>query len=224
MNIINRRILATLCFATSCSVIESIPILSEVNKTTVSYLAGVDELQYSQEFINQQTYASINAKLGRSGNNALLILSYIKEEFYEYVSADGVTLTLLEGMVVRSEGFQNDFHRIIPQDLIDSIQDSQSKNMSAINNNEYYGFISFTDPQAYELATVSKLSLAKQDELVLINGIVENVTVLEELIYIPAVKRNIKATYWVGQGMILKQTFNSLYLPTLSLKIVKAAK
>ena len=56
----------------------------DILSVTGDAIFGKDESVYNQDFIDQFPYTAINAQLN-NGQNALMVLAYVRDGIYEYV-------------------------------------------------------------------------------------------------------------------------------------------
>ena len=200
-------------FLSGCSILEEASFPRYVLSVTGDALFGKDESVYNQDFIDQFPYTAINAQLN-NGQNALMVLAYVRDGIYEYVSNDGIKFYFDNGLLIKSEGLNNDFKRNLSPNYLSLILDG--------NNNTGYvlsGTIDFLNPSAYELAMKSKLT-SRKDEFIF-NGALVMGDLVTETIKIPQIKRTFKNKYWLINNRIVKSEYNFPMNPRVNLFEVK---
>ena len=88
-----------------------------------------------------------------------MVLSYIRDGYYEYISSDGVKLFLKDGILVKTIGLPNDFKRYPDPDLLNKILDGNKAQES------FSGTFDFFNPRAFNLTSLSSFK-SKSDEIV----------------------------------------------------------
>lgn len=200
-------------FLSGCSILEEASFPRYVLSVTGDALFGKDESVYNQDFIDQFPYTAINAQLN-NGQNALMVLAYVRDGIYEYVSNDGIKFYFDNGLLIKSEGLNNDFKRNLSPNYLSLILDG--------NNNTGYvlsGTIDFLNPSAYELAMKSKLTSRKYEFI--FNGALVTGDLVTETIKIPQIKRTFKNKYWLVNNRIVKSEYNFPMNPRVNLFEVK---
>ena len=143
-----------------------------------------------------------------------MVLAYVRDGIYEYVSNDGIKFYFDNGLLIKSEGLNNDFKRNLSPNYLSLILDG--------NNNTGYvlsGTIDFLNPSAYELAMKSKLT-SRKDEFIF-NGALVMGDLVTETIKIPQIKRTFKNKYWLINNRIVKSEYNFPMNPRVNLFEVK---
>ena len=209
----NKLLILLMLFLSGCSILEEASFPRYVLSVTGDALFGKDESVYNQDFIDQFPYTAINAQLN-NGQNALMVLAYVRDGIYEYVSNDGIKFYFDNGLLIKSEGLNNDFKRNLSPNYLSLILDG--------NNNTGYvlsGTIDFLNPSAYELAMKSKLT-SRKDEFIF-NGALVMGDLVTETIKIPQIKRTFKNKYWLINNRIVKSEYNFPMNPRVNLFEVK---
>ena len=92
----NKQLIILMLFLSGCSVLEEASFPRYVLSVTGEAIFGKDEFVYNQDFIDQFPYSAINAQLS-DGQNALMVLAYVRDDVYEYVSNDGIKFYFEKG-------------------------------------------------------------------------------------------------------------------------------
>lgn len=202
-------ILLCLC---SCSLLEEIPVANYVYTTMKAGIINEPPKIYDSDFIDSFPYKSINAQLN-NGTNALMVLSYIRDGYYEYISSDGIKLILKNGILVETIGLPNDFKRYPDPDLLNKILAEKKVQES------FSGSFDFFNPRAFNLTSLSSFR-SKKDEIIY-NGTPLVVKIIEETIILSEIKRKFTFTYYIYDQKIIRAEYSTLYNPKISIFVIK---
>ena len=98
-----RHFLIVLIIALSLGACKNIAELSEIQKTADFILFGNPDIPVTRAAIEQQPYAAIRARMGRSGQ-VIMILGRIDGPDLHWISADHVAIATRRGRVVETAG------------------------------------------------------------------------------------------------------------------------
>ncbi|MDA8607077.1 YjbF family lipoprotein [Gammaproteobacteria bacterium] len=124
---------------TACSSLPSIDYL-DYAKSSFNYVSGRNDFKITQEYFDSQEYSFLKLKIGRS-SSIMMVLAYVNDGIYEWVSADNKKLYTYRGKVIESSGFKNDF----------KIQYPQSKIKNFLSTLEMNYAVDFFQPQLLNL-------------------------------------------------------------------------
>ena len=197
----NKQLIILMLFLSGCSVLEEASFPRYVLSVTGEAIFGKDEFVYNQDFIDQFPYSAINAQLS-DGQNALMVLAYVRDDVYEYVSNDGIKFYFEKGLLTSTEGLSNDISRNLDPDYLSKILGDDS----LIDHFHPSGTIDFQDPRAFGLAVQAKIH-RKESEF-LLNGKIVKGAVITETLRFPQIKRKAKNIYWVVEKRIVKSEYS----------------
>ena len=92
------------------------------------------DFQASKDFYDNFPYSYALVRLNRN-NEILMVLESVKDSKYTWVSNDGIRITIYRGLLIQTEGFNNDL-------LISNMSEFFNPNMF----DDFVSKISFTDP------------------------------------------------------------------------------
>lgn len=198
----------------SCSLLEEASLPRYVLSVSGDAFFGKDEAVYDQEFIDQFPYTAINAQLN-DGQNALMVLAYVRDNIFEFVSSDGIKLFVYKGFLVKTEGLANDIKRNPAPNYFSDIL-----NYNNIGKQfQLSGTIDFTNPSAYELALLSSINI--EQTKFKFNGELVSGYIVVETNKLPQIKRTFKNRYWILDNRIVKSEYNFPMNPKINLYEVK---
>ena len=134
-----KYLIFTLSVMTACSSLPSIDYL-DYAKSSFNYVSGRNNYNITQEYFDAQEYSFLKLRIGRS-SPIIMVLAYVNDGIYEWVSADNKKLYTYSGKVIESRGFMNDF----------KIQYPQSKIKNFLSTLEMNYAVDFFQPQLFNL-------------------------------------------------------------------------
>jgi hypothetical protein len=118
------------------------------------YTLGYEEDTISKATYDESTASFANVKIGR-GRSSTVVLAYVKDDLYEWRSADNVTIYTKRGMIFKITGLKSD--------VIFSSFDVQDDSLYGV---EFESLVSFSDPILYR--SIALNTIFKTDQQVII--------------------------------------------------------
>ena len=105
------RILFVILFLTSCN---NLPIAYAQNFSSVNNVVfGFPDYEITPEIYEEYEFSFIKVRFDR-GPHSILILSFVKDNTFEWAGLDGVKLFTQNGRVIKTEGLTHNFEIINP--------------------------------------------------------------------------------------------------------------
>lgn len=187
-----RAILIIIFCLSSCAYVE----YGRLPSTIKTALIGVDDFIIDEEYFNSMEYSFIKVKTGKSGISVFVLANVVGKK-YKWVSAEGETLTTLNGKIVQLESDSFSFSFL---DLNPIKRFFESSNNSEIAS-EY--LLHLYTPKAFLVQQATLQKKLTQDEITLL-GKVQQADLYEESVITDSLSWNFSNKYWVDKnGMVL---------------------
>ena len=109
------RVVFVVLFLTSCG---NLPITYIQNFSSVnSVVFGFPDYEVTEEIFNDYENSFIKVRFGR-GPHAILILAYAEDNVYEWIGADSVKISTLNGRIIKTVGLNSNIEILRPSDNI----------------------------------------------------------------------------------------------------------
>jgi len=109
------RIAFVFLFLSSCG---NLPITYIQNFSSVnSVVFGFPDYEVTEEIFNDYENSFIKVRFGR-GPHAILILAYAEDNVYEWIGADSVKISTLNGRIIKTVGLNSNIEILRPSDNI----------------------------------------------------------------------------------------------------------
>ena len=109
------RIAFVFLFLSSCG---NLPITYIQNFSSVnSVVFGFPDYEVTEEIFNDYENSFIKVRFGR-GPHAILILAYAEDNVYEWIGADSVKISTLNGRIIKTVGLDSNIEILRPSDNI----------------------------------------------------------------------------------------------------------
>jgi hypothetical protein len=157
----------------------------------------------SAERINSIPYASLQVRLGK-GQNTLMVLEEDNQGILKWTSSNLVKIYTKNGFIKRFKGLDNELDHV---DL-DKLHPIEVGNFE-LQKEIYTSFYTFNNPKLFRLPVKTKISLAREEKLKILDRIYST-RVFEEETIENLISWKFKNVYWVdSRGIIIKsiQTF-----------------
>jgi hypothetical protein len=139
-------IISSLIIISSCA---NLPPVAYVDITSSLYRQafGFKDTVISQDYYDQFEYSFLRAQLGKS-QDVILVLAFVKNDIYEWVSSDQISIFTRDGRIIETRGLPHDMKIIKDRRNLDDLD----------QGNTFYEKINFTFPSLYLASYVSELS------------------------------------------------------------------
>mgnify|MGYP005640385409 CR=1 FL=1 len=157
------------------------------------YITGFDSDVISEEVFKRYEYSFANVKIGR-GEASTVVLAYIEDNVYEWRSNDGIKIFTVNGMIVKTEGFESDM-------TADKFDVLNSKNHSK----EFISYLAFKNPDLYRSALYNKIFYHKTHKMPIerLGGEV-NADIMTHTIELPIIKWKAKNQYYLYNDIVIR--------------------
>ncbi len=198
----------------SCAIIDTnriAPGYAEAFSSIKQLILGAEN-SIPPEVIQNIPYASMLVKIGK-GPSALMILESVNDDKYTWISADGVSLVIKNGIIIKTHG--------LPNNLIEKMYlDPDWENLHV--NKEFISYNSFNKPSLNNLRLKSIFE-KKDFEEVKLTFEIKNLRLIEERIVSQEVGWYKINKYWIDEtNFIWKSVQNiSPRLPEINIEVTK---
>ena len=198
----------------SCATIDSnriAPGYAEAFTSIKQLILGVEN-NIPPEVIQNIPYASMLVKIGR-GPSALMILESVSDEKYTWVSADGVSLVIKNGIIIKTYG--------LPNNLIEKIHvDLNWENL--YEKKELISYNSFNKPSLNNLK-VKSIFKEKDYEEVKLTFETKNLRSIEERIASQEIGWYKTNKYWIDESNFIWKSVQNISprLPEIIIEVTK---
>lgn len=194
----NKLFISCFIFLSSCA---GGDIYSELFMTFDNLISSPKDI--SAERINSIPYASLQVRLGK-GQNTLMVLEEDNQGILKWTSSNLVKIYTKNGFIKRFKGLDNELDHV---DL-DKLHPIEVGNFE-LQKEIYTSFYTFNNPKLFRLPVKTKISLAREEKLKILDRIYST-RVFEEETIENLISWKFKNVYWVdSRGIIIKsiQTF-----------------
>ena len=186
----------------------------EAYRSINNAIFGNQKGNFTPELIESIPYASQVIRIGK-GPQGLVILETKKDNENTWISADGIYLIERNGKIVKTEGLTNNL-----SELISSIDFSEMLNLNT--NLTYFYYVSFSDPDLYNLKLSSTFSIKNKELVTLFNQKI-NLTLIEEIVKSETLGWEVVNQYWVDDNSFVWKSQQSISpkLPKIYIEVTK---
>ncbi len=208
---------ATLLFLSSCSSIKTgniAPGYVEAFKAMRMLITGQEGIDISPELIESIPYASSLLKIGK-GPKGLLILESIRNKEQTWVSADGLTLIIKDGRIIKTAGLDHNLSNFFSPPM-------NSYEQQIKEGRVYKYYYSYDSPYLINLEVEVNIIDKGLESVMLLNGKRE-LRLIIETISNETIGWNAVNKYWIDKNNFIwksKQVI-SPRLPEFNLEITK---
>ena len=204
---------------------ENFPILSRVHQAVDFALSGQPDVPLTRARIDSLPYASIRAKMGRSGKLLMILGRYDKDELH-WVSSDHAIIATRHGRIVKTVGLKFDLIETRFPDADPIATSTQNLNQMASDEMApYTRLVDLANEQRYGVPAVSTLRLVGPERIEVLERS-HDTLMFKETVSVDQLDWSYENRFWLDAktGFVWRSIqYFSPALPPVEIEVLKPA-